>query len=84
METEVNNLVESIKFMFLGMGVVYLFLIILIWVVNIQAKIIGKYFPDKEAPATAPAAPSTTTNSDDESARVAAIIAAVTEFRKNR
>ena len=81
METEVNTLVESVKFMVLGMGVVFFFLTLLVWVVNIQAKIIGKYFPDKEPP-VAPPAP--TTPVSDESARVAAIIAAVTEFRKNK
>ncbi len=82
METEVNIVFESIKFMVLGMGVVYLFLIILIQVMNLQAKVIGKFFAKEEQPATA-AAPSSSVN-DDESARVAAIIAAVTEFRKNK
>ena len=82
METEVNLVVESFKFMILGMGVVFLFLIILVQVVNLQAKIIGKYFPDEE-PSTTPTAPSSSADSD-ESARVAAIIAAVTEFRKNK
>lgn len=80
METDVNMLVESAKFMVLGMGVVFLFLIILVQVVNIQAKIIGKYFPDEEPPAATPAPAA----DSDESARVAAIIAAVTEFRKNK
>lgn len=79
METDVNLLGESIKFMILGMGVVFLFLVILVQVVKIQGKIIAKYFPDKEPPA----APAASTESD-ESARVAAIIAAVTEFRKNK
>ena len=80
METEVNMLAESFKFMILGMGVVFFFLIVLVQVVKIQAKIIAKYFPDEEPPAAAPAP----TADSDESARVAAIIAAVTEFRKNK
>jgi len=79
METDVNMLGESIKFMVLGMGVVFLFLVILIQVVKIQAKIIAKYFPDAE-----PATTTTTSGDSDESARVAAVIAAVTEFRKNK
>ena len=79
METDVNMLGESIKFMILGMGVVFLFLIILVEVVKIQGKIIAKYFPDEE-PSAAPAASS----DSDESARVAAVIAAITEFRKNK
>jgi len=79
METDVNMLGESVKFMILGMSVVFLFLIILVQVVKIQAAVISKYFPDKETPV----APATSTDSD-ESARVAAVIAAVTEFRKNK
>jgi len=78
METDVNMLGESVKFMILGMGVVFLFLIILVQVVKVQGKFIAKYFPDEE-PTVAPA-----TSADDESARVAAVIAAVTEFRKNK
>ncbi len=83
MENEVNLLLESIKFMILGMGVVYLFLGIMVVVVNVQAKIIAKYFPDVETPVDVPTA-SRVIESEDEAARVAAIIAAVTEFRKNK
>ena len=79
METDVNMLGESVKFMILGMGVVFLFLIILVQVVKLQGKFISKYFPDEE-PSVAPA----TSTDSDESARVAAVIAAVTEFRKNK
>lgn len=79
METDVNMLGESVKFMILGMGVVFLFLIILVQVVKLQGKFISKYFPDEE-PSVAPA----TSTDGDESARVAAVIAAVTEFRKNK
>jgi len=73
---EANLLLESIKFMVLGMTVVFTFLILLIIVVNLQAKLIAKFFPEE-----APAAP-TTSGKADESHHVAAIIAAVTEFRK--
>jgi len=78
MEADVNVIGESIKFMVLGMTVVFVFLIILVQVVKLQAKIIAKYFPDDEV---APVAPKSS-NANDESQRVAAIIAAVTEFRK--
>ncbi len=75
---EANLLLESLKFMVLGMSVVFTFLILLIIVVNIQAKVIAKFFPEK-----APASP-TTAGKADEAHHVAAIIAAVTEFRKNK
>jgi len=73
---EVNLIAESLKFMVLGMTVVFLFLIILVVVVNIQAKLIAKFFPEKT-----PATPNLS-NQSNESQRVAAVIAAVTEFRK--
>lgn len=77
---EVNNVMEALKFMALGMGVVFLFLYILVLVVEFQAKLIAKYFPEN-TPKT-PATPAV--DIDDENRRVAAIIAAVTEFRNNK
>ncbi|MEA1880607.1 MAG: OadG family transporter subunit [Campylobacterota bacterium] len=74
---DVNLIGESMKFMVLGMSVVFLFLLVLVQVVKLQAMIIGKFFPDVEPEAT-----STTSADGDESQRIAAIIAAVTEFRK--
>ncbi len=73
---DVNLILESVKFMVLGMSVVFTFLVLLIIIVNLQAKIIAKFFPEK-----APAAPAATAKTD-EAQHVAAIIAAVTEFRK--
>jgi oxaloacetate decarboxylase gamma subunit len=75
---DVNLILESVKFMGLGMAVVFTFLTILIIVVNLQAKIIAKFFPEE-----VPAAPAAAGNAD-ENHHVAAIIAAVTEFRKNK
>lgn len=44
---EVNLATESIKFMVLGMGTVFSFLILMIIAMNIQSKIIHRFFPDK-------------------------------------
>jgi len=78
---EVNNIVEALKFMVLGMGVVFLFLTLLVQIVKIQASLIAKYFPENT-----PKTPATPVGNidNDENQRVAAIIAAVTEFRKNK
>jgi len=73
---DVNLILESVKFMVLGMTVVFTFLILLVIIVNVQAKIIAKFFPEKS-----PAVPTAKANTD-EAKHVAAIIAAVTEFRK--
>lgn len=79
---EVNYVVEALKFMVLGMGVVFLFLFILVQVMKVQASLIAKYFPEN-TPKT-PATPVGNTIDEDENHRVAAIIAAISEFRKNK
>jgi len=78
---EVNYVIEALKFMALGMGVVFLFLFILVKVVELQAKLIAKYFPENTP--KAPASP-VGNSAEDENRRVAAVIAAITEFRKNK
>jgi len=78
MEADVNMIGESMKFMVLGMTVVFIFLAILVELVKLQAKIVNRYFPEKSSN------PTTSSGEADESQRVAAIIAAVTEFRKNK
>ncbi len=72
---------ESLKFMVLGMLIVFVFLAVLVEVMKLQAKIIGKYFKEEVPAAPTPAV---TDDSEEESRRVAAIIAAVTDFRKNK
>jgi len=76
---ELDLVGESLKFMALGMTIVFLFLVVLVQVMKLQAKIIGKFFPEK-----IPEVASTTSNATQEAHHVAAIIAAVTEFRKNQ
>ncbi len=74
---EINLVGESLKFMVLGMLVVFIFLVVLVQIMKLQAKIINKFFPEK-----APEVPSTSTNAAEEGHHVAAIVAAVSEFRK--
>lgn len=76
---EIDLVGEGLKFMALGMIVVITFLVVLVQVMKVQAFIIGKYFPEK-----APEAPQASNNADQNAHHVAAIIAAVTEFRKNQ
>ena len=80
---EVNYIVEALKFMVLGMGVVFIFLIVLVQLIKLQASLIQKYFPDK-----APVSPVTpkvgSEDRDEEQRRVAAIIAAISEYSKNK
>jgi oxaloacetate decarboxylase gamma subunit len=80
---EIDLVGESIKFMILGMTVVFVFLVVLVQMMKLQAYIIGKYFPDPVVAEKAPA-PSAGTPAAEEKRRVAAIIAAVAEFRKTK
>jgi len=77
---EINLVGESLKFMVLGMIVVFIFLAVLVELMKLQAKIIEKYFPEKEV---TPPKPRNSPKVDD-AQRTAAIIAAVTEFNKNK
>ena len=78
---EIHLVGESIKFMILGMTVVFIFLSTLVLLMKLQAKLINKYFPEKEP--VAPYAKPRGAKKDEEM-RTAAIIAAIAEFRKNR
>ena len=76
---EINLVGESLKFMVLGMLVVFVFLVILVQVMKLQAKIINKFFPEKSPEAVSASGKAT---QPEDKHHVAAIIAAVTEFRK--
>ena len=79
---EVNLVTEGLKFMVLGMTTVFLFLLLLIYVLKLQAKIISKYFPEKETPIT-PIVPVVSKSAEqDDSQVIAAITAAITDFKK--
>ena len=71
---ETNLIVEGFKFMALGMGTVFLFLIIMILSMNAMAYIIDRFFPEPQA---APAAPA-----QDKKKIIAAITAAIKHHRE--
>ncbi|MEA3497815.1 MAG: OadG family transporter subunit [Campylobacterota bacterium] len=73
---EVNLVSEALKFMALGMGVVFLFLTVMIFALKLQAKLIAKFFPEKPKEVSNTWKP-TATNTDDEKNTIAAITAAI-------
>lgn len=77
---ETNLIVEAFKFMVLGMGIVFTFLIVMVYALKFQARLIGKYFPIKEEPK--PKIPKTSNNETSNNAKIAAIVAAV-QHHKN-
>jgi oxaloacetate decarboxylase gamma subunit len=80
---EINLIAESIKFMFLGMGVVFAFLTIMIFVLKAQGAILTKFFPQEEKKVNIiPQSNSVNTTTNTEAAKIAAIVAAV-QHHKN-
>ena len=74
---ETDLITEGFKFMALGMGTVFSFLIVLIGAMNLQAYIINKFFPE---PAPIPAKPAV----DNKAKIVAAITAAIKHHRSTK
>jgi oxaloacetate decarboxylase gamma subunit len=67
----------------MGMGTVFLFLVLVIISLTIMGKVFQR-FPDKTAPGALPVSGQTAQASSKQSDVVAAITAAVTEYRKGR
>ena len=81
---EANLVVEGVKFMFLGMGTVFLFLVIMIIMMTIQAKVIQRFFPEpNEGSLPVPSAQQTQKIQESKKNKVAAIVAAIIEDKKN-
>jgi oxaloacetate decarboxylase gamma subunit len=78
---ETNLVLEGIKFMVLGMGTVFVFLGVMIVVMNLMSKIIHKYFPE---PAPSASSPGVTSDGADKKKVVAAIVAAIMEDKKSQ
>lgn len=71
---EVNLVVEGLKFMVLGMGIVFLFLVLMILAMKVMSKIVQRYFPEPQAAPTTSAKPAGGAN---KLKKVAAIAAAI-------
>ena len=74
---ETNLITEALKFMVLGMGIVFVFLIVMINALKIQARIIGRIFPEKET-----ATKTITKTTNNQTAKIAAIVATI-QHHKN-
>ena len=76
-------LLESVKYMILGMGIVYLLLLLIVFLTKLQSRIISKYFA-KKADIEPLRSAEVEVNSSEDKAVVAAIVAAVSVYRKGR
>ena len=74
---ETNLVIEGFKFMGLGMGTVFLFLIILIICMNILSVVVHRFFPEPHQNPDAPAV-----GKQDNKKVIAAISAAISHHRE--
>ena len=74
---ETNLVIEGFKFMGLGMGTVFLFLIVLIISMNILSVVVHRFFPEPHQNPDAPAV-----NKQDNKKVIAAISAAISHHRE--
>jgi oxaloacetate decarboxylase gamma subunit len=82
MESSIGELVLSgVKLMMVGMGIVYLFLALLVWVIGITSRLIHHYSPEQPH-IPSPAAPIHAREEEhDDSELVAAITAAIHQYQ---
>ena len=78
---EVNLVAEGLKFMALGMGTVFLFLVVMIGLMMAQAKIIARFFPEPRPSETAAAPVQQKQNVNN---KVAAITAAIMHHNQTK
>lgn len=77
MEPSFGELVLSgIKLMFIGMGIVFLFLALLVWVIGITSRLIQRFSPEAPTHIPHPSAPIGDTEEND-AELIAAITAAI-------
>jgi oxaloacetate decarboxylase gamma subunit len=74
---ETNLIVEGFKFMGLGMGTVFLFLIIMIFSMTIMSKVLNRFFPEVQ-----PDLGSRPSPKQDNKKSIAAITAAIKHHRE--
>ncbi|MEA1917300.1 MAG: OadG family protein [Campylobacterota bacterium] len=75
---ETNLVVEGLKFMLLGMGTVFVFLVILVGVMNLQSILVHKFFPEVDNSLNDDSAQ----KSPSQARKTAAITAAVMHHKK--
>ena len=68
---------EGINLMFLGMGFVLVFLLILIWAIGVMSKLINRFFPEPQPePKTSPNSTALSAAPTDDFERLRPVIAA--------
>ena len=74
---ETNLIIEGVKFMFLGMGTVFVFLVVMIACMNIMSSIINRYFPEPQL-----SEDTITSNSQANNKKIIAAITAAIKYHR--
>jgi len=74
---ETNLVLEGVKFMILGMGTVFVFLMVMIVCMNIMSSVINKFFPEPQ-----PSAGTSSTNTQDDKKKIVAAITAAIAYHR--
>jgi len=77
-DMDTNLVVEGLKFMGLGMGAVFLFLTIMIFLMGIMSKIVHRFFPEVQPSA----GPSSTSGTQNNQKKIVAAITAAIKFHR--
>jgi len=80
---EISLVTEALKFMALGMGIVFLFLIVMIFALKAQAVLIAKFLPEQPKEELSQWKPQTSNNTDDKDT-IAAISAAIIHYNNQK
>lgn len=75
---ETNLIIEGFKFMGLGMGTVFTFLIVMIVMMNLMSTIVNRYFPEPKLTES-----KSVNNKSNKSNVIAAITAAIKHHRES-
>lgn len=81
---EINLIGETFKFLILGMSTVFLFLVLMVYVLEFQAKIIAKYFPQREEETIPQGNSKQKVSQNGNLAVVAAIAASIKSYKQSK
>ncbi len=81
---EINLIAETFKFLILGMSTVFMFLVLMVYVVEFQSKIIAKYFPQTKEEGIPRVKSTSKVSQNGNLALVAAIAASLKSYKQSK
>lgn len=85
MDSSISELVLSgVRLMFFGMGIVFLFLALLVWVIGVTSKLIHRYSTEAPSHLTYPPSTLTPSGSPESDAELVSVISAAIHYHQNQ